>query len=422
MHPEARDFMLFVKQQIGEFFTNKSVLDVGSGDINGNNRFLFENCTYEGNDVFQAPNVTVVSKTSALHFDDNTFDTIVSTECFEHDPEYAGSFQKIVRMLRPGGLFCFTCASTGRQEHGTRRTSPSDSWGTIGDITGWQDYYKNLTFSDLNNAISVQDIFSQYAAYYNASSRDLYFWGVKKGGTGNMLNVPIYNAPDVSTRTLLDDIFDKYDTDKQATFHNYTRQYEGLFRDFRDKPIKYLEIGVHNGGSIRAMREVFKNATSIVGIDIDARCKQTEDTGKNIFVEIGDAMDPSFIKSITQKYGHFDIILDDGSHVNKDVIGTFEILYPLLNDNGLYVVEDTICYKSPYHLTFGYANHLHYFFNYTPFLNQWRYDSTEGIKDHCVDPFKIKKKATNVFEASIDKIEYGCSYIAIHKKLRSHWL
>jgi SAM-dependent methyltransferase len=152
---------------------------------------------YEGNDVFQAPNVTVVSKTSALHFDDNAFDIIVSTECFEHDPEYVASFQKIVRMLRPGGLFCFTCASTGRPEHGTRRTSPGDSWGTIGDINGWQDYYKNLEFSDLNNAIPVQDIFNQYAAYYNASSRDLYFWGIKKGGDSNMLNVPVYIAPGV---------------------------------------------------------------------------------------------------------------------------------------------------------------------------------------------------------------------------------
>ena len=195
---------MFVKQHLGEFFSNKSVLDVGSGDINGNNRFLFENCTYEGNDVFQAPNVTVVSKTSALHFDDNAFDTIVSTECFEHDPEYAASFQKIVRMLRPGGLFCFTCASTGRPEHGTRRTSPVDSWGTIGDINGWQDYYKNLEFSDLNNAIPVQDIFSHYAAYYNASSYDLYFWGIKKGGSSNMLNVPVYIAPDVSQKNLLE--------------------------------------------------------------------------------------------------------------------------------------------------------------------------------------------------------------------------
>ena len=184
MHPEARDFTLFVKSQLPVFFTNKNVLDVGSGDINGNNRFLFDNCKYEGNDVFQANNVTIVSKTSALPFTENTFDTIISTECFEHDPEYAASFKKIVSMLKPGGLFVFTCASTGRPEHGTRRTSPHDSYGTIGNVEGWTDYYKNLTFEDFKNSINIS-VFSQYRDYYNANSKDLYFWGIKRGSTSS---------------------------------------------------------------------------------------------------------------------------------------------------------------------------------------------------------------------------------------------
>lgn len=181
MHPEALHFMLFVKSQLLEFFMNKKVLDVGSGDINGNNRILFDNCEYEGNDVFQAKNVTIVSKTSALPFPDNTFDTIISTECFEHDPEYTASFQKILNMLKPGGLFVFTCASIGRPEHGTRRTSPNDSYGTIGNVDGWTDYYKNLTFEDIEKSIDI-GLFSQYAHYYNGQSKDLYFWGIKRGG------------------------------------------------------------------------------------------------------------------------------------------------------------------------------------------------------------------------------------------------
>ena len=134
MHKQARDFTVFVQKLLLDFFKNKQVLDVGSGDINGNNRFLFEDCDYHGNDVIQARNVTIVSKTKDLPFNNNTFDTIVSTECFEHDPEYKESFQKIYDMLKPDGLFCFTCASTGRAEHGTRRTTPQDSYGTIGKL------------------------------------------------------------------------------------------------------------------------------------------------------------------------------------------------------------------------------------------------------------------------------------------------
>ena len=217
-------------------------------------------------------------------------------------------------------------------------------------------------------------------------------------------------------------IFDKYNTDKNSSFHNYSRQYDTLLQNFRDKPIKYLEIGVFNGGSIQSVREAFKNATCILGLDIDKRCLVYQDTSNNIFVEIGDATDSNFIKTITEKYGTFDIILDDGSHTNKDVIISFELLFPLLNDNGLYIVEDTICYKSPNYINTNYVNHLEYFFKYTQYLNQWRFDSTEGIKDHCTDPFKIQKKTSNVFEYSIDKIEYGCSYIAISKKIRTHWI
>jgi hypothetical protein len=41
MHGQARDFTLFVKSIFSSYFINKCVLDVGSGDINGNNRFLF---------------------------------------------------------------------------------------------------------------------------------------------------------------------------------------------------------------------------------------------------------------------------------------------------------------------------------------------------------------------------------------------
>jgi SAM-dependent methyltransferase len=428
MHPEASDFTKFVKRILADFFINKTVLDVGAGDINGNNRYLFENCRYEGNDVIQAKNVTIVSKTKDLSFEYNTFDTIISTECFEHDPEYKESIIKIYKMLKPDGLFCFTCASTGRPEHGTRRTSPGDSYGTIGNLEDMSDYYKNLTENDINEALPFNELFSVWDTYYNSSSHDLYFVGIKKGNTNlNCLEKYVHDYVENTSSKVgdvesLDAIFNKYDTDKNSYFHNYTRQYNPLFKNFRNKPIKYLEIGVFNGGSVKAFKEYFCNSTCILGIDIDNKCKSYENIEKNIFIEIGNAADANFIKTITEKYGTFDVIMDDGSHTNKDVITCFELLFPLLNDNGLYIVEDTICYKSDYHLLPNYEDHLQYFFKYTKYLNQWRHDSTEGIKDHCIDPFKIFKKTNDAFEYSIDKIEYGCSYIAISKKIRTHWI
>ena len=181
MHIQARDFTIFVKNILSSYFMNKRVLDVGSGDINGNNQFLFESCQYDGNDVVKANNVTIVSKTKDLPFENNTFDTIISTECFEHDPEYKESLVKIYKMLKPDGLFCFTCASTDRAEHGTRRTTPDDSYGTRGGLVDMSDYYKNLTETDLNEVLPLHSLFSVWDTYYNAESKDLYFLGIKKG-------------------------------------------------------------------------------------------------------------------------------------------------------------------------------------------------------------------------------------------------
>ena len=180
MHIEAMQFMQFIKSKFPEHFKDLTVLDVGSGDINGNNRYLFDNCKYMGNDVIKAPNVDIVSKTKDLPFADNFFDTIVSTECFEHDPEYAQSIKKIYSMLKSEGMFAFTCASTGRLEHGTRLTSPMDSYGTIGGLEEMSDYYKNLTIEDINKVLNLDEHFVQWETAYNPRSKDLYFYGIKK--------------------------------------------------------------------------------------------------------------------------------------------------------------------------------------------------------------------------------------------------
>lgn len=185
MHLEAKHFVDWTKTVFPSFFHGKDVLDVGGGDINGNNRYLFESCNYNANDVCEAPNVTIVSKTSQLPYPNNTFDTIISTECFEHDPEYKQSILKIEKMLKPGGLFVFTCASTGREEHGTRRTTPNNSYAS--HLEEFQDYYNNLSEGDIHNIFDFKfkEFFSTWNFYYNSKSHDLYFIGFKKNLDSN---------------------------------------------------------------------------------------------------------------------------------------------------------------------------------------------------------------------------------------------
>jgi hypothetical protein len=94
-------------------------------------------------------------------------------------------------MLKPGGLFVFTCASTGRPEHGTLRTRPQDSFHTRTGWTDWGNYYKNLTIEDVQAVIPLKEIFDTYVAYYHTHAKDLYFVGIKKGH-GQSISIPEY--------------------------------------------------------------------------------------------------------------------------------------------------------------------------------------------------------------------------------------
>jgi hypothetical protein len=209
----------------------------------------------------------------------------------------------------------------------------------------------------------------------------------------------------------MDEIFNKYDTDKNSRFHNYPRQYAALFEKYRNKPgLKFLEIGVFKGESLKAWREYF-TGTDVIVIGLDVNPVEGVDN-----VEVGDATDPKVIQSLHEKYGSFDVIVDDGGHHNSQVIQSFELLFPLLADGGLYVVEDTVTWNDTSFFDPHYPNHLQYFCQFARFLNQRRKE------DYCVDPFKnFGKETDDVVEYSLDKMEFGVSYIALHKLVREHW-
>lgn len=128
-------------------------------------------------------------------------------------------------------------------------------------------------------------------------------------------------------------------TDKSSQIHNYCVKYEKWLPFNRLEPITILEIGVLNGESLETWREFYPNA-KIVGIDITSSCKDYEDPTRNIFIEIGSQDDPVFLKDITLKHGPFDLIVDDGSHINRHVITSFVNLIDSVKPEGVYVIED----------------------------------------------------------------------------------
>lgn len=169
-HPEQQDFCNYVKAKFPFAFKDRKVLDVGSLDINGNNRYLFDGGEYLGIDIGPGPNVDLVCPVHLMPGEEQ-FDTIISTECFEHDEFWKESLRRIMSLLVPGGLFVFTCATTGRPEHGTLRTSP-------GDAPHVGTYYQNLTEADIRSVIDVDKLLC-YEFATNERTKDLYFFGIK---------------------------------------------------------------------------------------------------------------------------------------------------------------------------------------------------------------------------------------------------
>ncbi len=195
-HSTQQDFISYVRGKFPDFFKNKKVLEVGSLDINGSMRSFFSECEYIGIDVGEGNGVDVVCQGQEYDAPDQSFDVCASGECFEHNPYWAETFSNMVRMCKSGGLVFFTCATTGRKEHGTTKSDVESSPLTVG--IGW-DYYRNLDENDFRYSFeeSFDDIFEEYEFHstedydnptefiknmrtYITPCEDLYFWGIKK--------------------------------------------------------------------------------------------------------------------------------------------------------------------------------------------------------------------------------------------------
>lgn len=83
------------------------ILDVGSMDVNGSYRELFDGWNYTGLDIESGPNVGVVA-TSPYRwpFCREYFDVVVSGQCMEHVKDLYRWIQECRRVLKPGGLIC----------------------------------------------------------------------------------------------------------------------------------------------------------------------------------------------------------------------------------------------------------------------------------------------------------------------------
>jgi len=170
-----------IKKDFPSYFQNKRVLDIGSLDINGNNRYLFDDCEYIGLDVVSGPNVDVVS-IAHEYMPSAPFDVVLSTNALEHDIYWRQTLCAMLTFLKPVGLLFFSTCSTW-PEHGTKRTTPDQS-GTSQMGPEWENYYRNFCEMDLYKTLDWNQFYRYGMSTFNASESDfqmdLRFWAIKK--------------------------------------------------------------------------------------------------------------------------------------------------------------------------------------------------------------------------------------------------
>lgn len=177
-HDAQRIFFEKVKELYPEHFRWSNVIEIGSLDINGSVRGMFELCNYVGFDVGPGPGVDFAIPGQMVRYPDDSFDVAISAECFEHNPYWEETFANMVRMTKTGGLVTFTCAGKDRPEHGTARSDVGSSPLTVG--LGW-DYYRNLEAVDFDPVLDSLGIYGHF--YENHVNQDLYYWGLKGENT-----------------------------------------------------------------------------------------------------------------------------------------------------------------------------------------------------------------------------------------------
>jgi demethylmacrocin O-methyltransferase len=130
-------------------------------------------------------------------------------------------------------------------------------------------------------------------------------------------------------------------TDKIGA-HDYIPAYARFFAPYRNRRLTLLEIGVggydhEDGGHSLNMWQAYFRRGTIVAIDLFDKTKLSRG---RVHVHQCSQVDRAGLEVIVRLYGGFDLVIDDGSHLNTHQIETFKILFPLMKPSGVYVIED----------------------------------------------------------------------------------
>ncbi|WP_030373458.1 class I SAM-dependent methyltransferase [Streptomyces rimosus] len=141
----------------------------------------------------------------------------------------------------------------------------------------------------------------------------------------------------------LGDLALRFGSDKWGVWHWYTQHYDRHFASLRHEPVRVLEIGIGGyydpaagGGSLRMWKNYFSRGI-VHGLDIYDKSGLDE---LRLHTFVGSQNDAGFLRDLAEQHGPFDIVIDDGSHVNEHILASFDTLLPHVRPGGWYVIED----------------------------------------------------------------------------------
>lgn len=155
-----------------------------------------------------------------------------------------------------------------------------------------------------------------------------------------LLGSAFFDAPQQEQQEYLylDQLALESGADKASSFHHYTKEYAQFFGAIKNAPLKFLEIGIWKGNSVRLWERYFPNA-ELHFIDITGNA--IEYTSPRSHYHFLDQSDMGALNSFAKSVGgNFDIIIDDGGHKMHQQINSFKALFPYVSQGGLYIIED----------------------------------------------------------------------------------
>lgn len=140
----------------------------------------------------------------------------------------------------------------------------------------------------------------------------------------------------------LAEIVDDTRTDKN-TVHTYLPLYDELLLSRKETAKNVLEVGIHQGGSIKMWHDYFTNAV-VCGLDtmtlIDV-WPELRNKERIVLHTSTDAYNVDLFRAnFLDKNIRFDMVLDDGPHSLESMVQFIQLYSQILADDGILIIED----------------------------------------------------------------------------------